>query len=123
MPEMKTDSASVEHGQNVSTPVTPDGRYFVVRGRLWRATNPQLGKEERELLVKRLMEARRAKGVAMRAKDQDARERARQAVDEAKRQLGERGEVWWADGSADFNRHLVKNTPYAHWYAALTESR
>jgi hypothetical protein len=28
-------------------PVTPDDRYFVVRGRLWRMANPELPEEER----------------------------------------------------------------------------
>ncbi|MCW0422080.1 hypothetical protein NB713_000023 [Xanthomonas sacchari] len=34
----------------------------------------------------------------------------------AKVGLGERGPVWWTDGSKDFNRHLVRNTPYAEWF-------
>lgn len=41
---------------------------------------------------------------------------ARRAVNEAKIALGERGPVWWTDGAKDFNRYLVKNTPYADWY-------
>ena len=41
-------------------PVTPDGRYFVVRGRLWRLANPGLEEAERSKLTKRLMAARRA---------------------------------------------------------------
>lgn len=92
-------------------PVTPDGRYFVVRGRLWRMSNPALSEESREQLVRDLMTARRA----VRAKEPDARAR----VDAAKRALGERGPVWWDDGAKDWNRHLAKNTPYADWYAAL----
>ncbi len=55
----------------------------------------------------------------MRSNDVHARERARQVVDEVKRQLGERGDVWWTDGSPDYNRHLAKNTPYAAWYEML----
>ena len=39
-------------------PVTPDGRYFVVRGRLWRCSNPELPAVTRERLVKELMQAR-----------------------------------------------------------------
>jgi hypothetical protein len=31
----------------VKHPVTPDGRYFVVRGRLWRMANPGLDEAER----------------------------------------------------------------------------
>ena len=34
--------------------VTPDGRYFVVRGRLWRRANPSLPTERRETLVHEL---------------------------------------------------------------------
>ena len=40
-------------------PVTPDGRYFVVRGRLWRMSDPQLTGEVRQALVDDLMRARR----------------------------------------------------------------
>ena len=40
-------------------------------------------------------------------------------VDDAKVALGERGPVWWTDGEPDLNRHLVKNTPYAAWFAKL----
>jgi hypothetical protein len=34
-------------------------------------------------------------------------------VDEVKQALGERGPVWWDDGSPDLNRHMAKNTLYA----------
>jgi hypothetical protein len=40
-------------------------------------------------------------------------------VDDAKVALGERGPVWWTEGEPDLNRHLVKNTPYAAWFAKL----
>lgn len=100
-------------------PVTPDGRYFVVRGRLWRCTNPNLPAAERATWVHELMQARSAKGRAMLAGDAAAREAARQRVDTAKHALGERGTVWWSDGSQDWNRHMAKNTPYAEWLAAL----
>lgn len=100
-------------------PVTPDGRYFVVRGRLWRVANPDLAEEERASLVKRLMAARRAVRDAKADKDPDAEVAAHRAVDEVKRALGERGPVWWKDGTPDFNRHMVKNTPYADWHAEL----
>lgn len=102
-------------------PVTPDGRYFVVRGRLWRRSNPALGSEERERLVSDLMKARRAVAAARRSGDEDARSQARAAVDAAKRALGERGPVWWDDGAPDYNRRLVKTTPYVEWYATLVE--
>ena len=101
-------------------PTTPDGRYFVVKGRLWRCSDPSLGDEERDALTKELMSARRAKGAAMKVQDRDARETARARVDAAKIALGERGDVWWDDGEPDYNRHMAKNTPYADWFAALS---
>ena len=56
-------------------PTTPDGRYFVVRGRLWRCSNPGLPAELRATLVADLMGARSAKGRAMRAGDEELRHR------------------------------------------------
>lgn len=95
---------------------TPDGRYLVVRGRLWRASNPALSRERREALVDALMDARRAVKIALGSGDEAALARARAGVDDAKTGLGERGPVWWTDGAEDFNRHLAKNSPYAAWY-------
>lgn len=100
-------------------PRTPDGRYFMVKGRLWRTSNPHLAPEERERLVKRLMDARREVGRAKKAGDEIAERAARADVDEAKRALGERGPVWWTDGAPDYNRRMAVNTPYAAWYATL----
>ncbi len=105
--------------RRINHPVTPDGRYFVVRGRLWRCANPGLSEAKRAALTHELMAARRAKGRAMRQGDTSALEAARMKVDFAKRALGERGPVWWADGAPDYNRHLARNTPYADWFAAL----
>lgn len=100
-------------------PVTPDGRYFVVRGRLWRMSDPSLADDERQQLVGELMHARRAVAAARRVDDAEAEAGAHEAVDDAKRSLGERGPVWWDDGAPDFNRHLARNTPYADWFAGL----
>ncbi|WP_029524147.1 hypothetical protein [Polaromonas glacialis] len=100
-------------------PVTPDRRYFVVRGRLWRMANPELPGEERAQLVADLMRARREVGKALRSKDADAERLARQAVEVAKHSLGERGPPWWRDGAPDYNRRMVRNTPYAQWFAML----
>jgi hypothetical protein len=100
-------------------PVTPDGRYFVVRDRLWRLANPDLSAADRTALVNQLMAARRAVRSAKIAGDRPAEDAAHQAVDDAKRKLGERGPVWWTDGSPDLNRHMVKNTPYLSWYSGL----
>ena len=110
-------------------PLTPDGRYIVVRGRLWRAANPALPEAVRSALVQQLMQARRAVKAALAGAEADihtgtgtgtqALRQARAAVQAAKVGLGERGPVWWTDGAPDCNRHLVKNTPYAAWFDSL----
>jgi hypothetical protein len=99
-----------------AVPVTPDGRYIVVRGRLWRRANPHLPEPARAALVHALMAARRAVGQARRAGDRAALAEAGQAVDAAKVALGERGPVWWTDGAPDLNRHMARTTPYAAWW-------
>jgi hypothetical protein len=104
----------------VESLLTPDGRYIVVRGRLWRAANPDISPDQRDLLVQALMSARREVKAARAAKDADRLARARQAVLAAKVGLGERGPVWWQDGAEDFSRHLVKNTPYRAWYEQVS---
>ncbi len=82
-------------------PVTPDGRYFVVRGRLWRLSNPALGDEARERLVRRLMRARRDIATARRTGDPELERRARRRVHSAKVALGERGTPWWEQDEAE----------------------
>ena len=99
--------------------VTPDGRYIVVRGRLWRATNPSLPEPERQRLTQALMDARRAVKAARAAADPDAEDAAHRAVDAAKQALGERGPVWWTDGAPDLNRKMARNTAYADWFASV----
>lgn len=92
---------------------TPDRRYFVVRGRLWRLSNPSLDPQVHERLVRELMDARRA---VRSAESPEERIAARLRVDCAKRALGERGAVWWNDGAPDYNRQLANDTPYASWF-------
>jgi hypothetical protein len=104
-------------------PNTPDGRYFVHVGsagpRLWRAANPNLSPEERAQLTRELMSARRA----IRDARDDAEVRAARArVEAAKVGLGERGPVWWQDGSPDLNRRLIKNTLYSEWWNQSTKT-
>lgn len=100
---------------------TPDGRYLVVRGRLWRTSNPDLAEDVRAQLVHDLMAARRAVAAAKRRQDKASEAAARNAVDTAKHGLGERGAVWWRDGAPDYNRHLARNTPYAGWFATVRQ--
>ena len=106
--------------QALSEPlVTPDGRYIIVRGRLWRRANPALGDAERQGHVDALMAARRAVRTALGTGDAAALKAARAQVDAAKRALGERGPVWWTDGAPDENRRMARNSSYAGWFAAL----
>ena len=90
--------------------------------RLWRAANPALSPERHSELVSALMAARRAVAASQRAGDEAQERRARREVDQCKRLLGERGPVWWTDGAPDFNRRMVRNTPYAAWFASAFES-
>lgn len=74
---------------------TPDGRYVIIDGRRWRASDPSLPEARRKELVAELMSARRAVGAAKRASDPAAEKAARKRAHAAKVALGERGEPWW----------------------------
>jgi hypothetical protein len=102
-------------------PTTPDGRYFVVKGQLWRCTNPHLSETVRQGLVSELMAARREVKAAKATGDAGHLALARTQVSAAKVALGERGPVWWDDGDPDFNQYRVGNTPYSDWYDALID--
>lgn len=128
-PKASTNASSKPRAGSTATPkaagkdksdgvpfTTPDRRYIIVKGVLWRKTNPNLPEEERQKLVNDLMAARRDVGVFGRAGDKSSVAAARVRVDQAKRALGERGPTWWDDGT-DYNRKKVENTPYKDWYA------
>lgn len=97
--------------------ITPDGRYIVVRGRLWRRADPRLSVAERDALTRDLMDARRAIG-RLKLSGLDATS-ARATVDRAKVALGERGPVWWDDGAPDENRRMARNSRYAEWFRSV----
>src|ERR1700744_3995975 len=105
-----------------TAPITPDGRYVIVRGRLWRTANPSPSETERTDLVDRLMAARRAVRTAKKDVDRIGEASSHRTVDEIKQALGERGPVWWVDGSPDLNRRMARNTLYADWYAKVRRS-
>lgn len=67
--------------------MTADGRYLIVSGRRWRATDPAIPEPLRQELVNELIEARRL----VRSDPATARPR----VQDAKVALGERGDPWW----------------------------
>src|SRR5688572_14303632 len=71
---------------------TPDGRYVVIDGRRWRATDPAIPEERRVELTRILMAWRRA---VRRTKGTDEEAKARAGVQAAKVALGERGVPWW----------------------------
>ena len=98
---------------------TPDGRYIVIQGRLWRAANPSLPAEAKVRHMRELLNGRRALKAAKLAGDDDAIAAARKIISGAQVGLGERGKVWWKDGAPDLNRTLAKNSPYADWFAAV----
>ena len=98
-------------------PTTPDGRYFVARGRLWRKTNPRLNDTERRAAIKALMQARRDERLAKNATEAGS---ALFRIKEAKRQLGEDGPVWWTDGAPDESGKAPENSSYADWWAGLS---
>ncbi|QGG93761.1 DUF3253 domain-containing protein [Actinomarinicola tropica] len=84
------------------TPVetTADGRWVVVDGRRWRASDPSIPEALRTELVGELMDARRAVGAARRAGDEGAERNARDRVHAANVALGERGHPWWDEPTA-----------------------
>jgi hypothetical protein len=69
-------------------PTTPDGRYFVVKGQLWRCTNPSLSEDVRQRLVGELMAARREVKAGKVTGDPEQLKTARARVQKAKVALG-----------------------------------
>ncbi len=71
---------------------TADGRYLVIDGRRWRATDPDIPEERRAELQRVLMAWRRD---VKRTKGTEEERRSRDGVQAAKVALGERGTPWW----------------------------
>ncbi|UTA80816.1 hypothetical protein J4377_04840 [Halomonas sp. XH26] len=99
-------------------PHTPDGRYFIAKNQLWRCTDPRLSDDEKRTHIKTLMKARRAVRNAQQQNDEIALRQAREAVQSAKKLLGERGPVWWQDGAPDEGGLAPHNSSYAEWWAS-----
>jgi hypothetical protein len=79
------------------TEYTEDGRYIIVNGRRWRATDPAIPDERAAELRSILMAWRRE---VKRARGTEDEPRARAGVQAAKVALGERGEAWWEQDDA-----------------------
>lgn len=86
-------------GQRDDVERTEDGRYVVVDGRRWRASDPGIPERLRSELVAELMVARRAV--------RDEGDAARHRVHDAKVALGERGEPWWEEPSDEGRRERM----------------
>jgi hypothetical protein len=77
---------------------TDDGRYILVGGRRWRATDPMIPAERAAELRSALMAWRR---VIKTVRGTAAEPAARAGVQAAKVALGERGRPWWEQTDAE----------------------
>ena len=87
---------------------TPDGRYVVIDGRRWRATDPDIPEERaaelRSILMAWRREVRRTKGT-------DEERASRDGVQAAKVGLGERGTPWWEQTGAERRARWEREVP------------
>jgi hypothetical protein len=88
--------------------VTPDGRYIVVNGRRWRATDPTIPEARRAELTRVLMAWRRE---VHRTRGTDEQSAARAGVQAAKVALGERGTPWWEQSDEERRARWTADTP------------
>lgn len=72
--------------------MTPDGRYVIIAGRRWRATDPAIPETRRDELTRVLMAWRRE---VRRTRGGPEESASRAGVQAAKVALGERGTPWW----------------------------
>jgi hypothetical protein len=87
---------------------TSDGRYILVAGRRWRATDPMIPPERAAELRSALMAWRReVKAV----RGTEAERAARDGVQAAKVALGERGCPWWEQTAAERKRRWETAVP------------
>ena len=78
--------------------LTDDGRYLVIDGRRWRATDPDIPEARRAELTRVLMAWRRE---VRRTKGTDEESASRAGVQATKVALGERGTPWWEQTPAE----------------------
>jgi hypothetical protein len=91
-----------------SPEVTPDGRYLVIKGRRWRATDPEIPEERRKELTHVLMAWRRE---VRRTRGTDDEGAARAGVHAAKVALGERGTPWWEQSDDERRGRWLAEVP------------
>ncbi|MEN3122511.1 DUF3253 domain-containing protein [Janibacter sp. LM] len=103
MPHHTRDGSSSDRGDGSDgVEHVDDGRYVLVDGRRWRASDPAIPDALRAELVSELMAARRA----VRTDPGTARPR----VHDAKVALGERGHPWWEDADEQARRERIAAT-------------
>lgn len=88
--------------------LTEDGRYVVLDGRRWRATDPAIPEARRAELTRALMAWRRE---VRRTKGTDAEAASRAGVQAAKVALGERGTPWWEQTDAERRARWSADVP------------
>ena len=94
-----TRSKTVESHADAAQ-LTQDGRYIIVKGRRWRASDPSIPTSLANELIHELMAARRT----VRTKSEQGRPR----VQAAKLALGERGYPWWETPSeSDLTKRIT----------------
>lgn len=81
---------------------TDEGRYLIIGGRRWRASDPSIPDALRQELVDELMAARRLVKTDP--------EQARPRVQDAKVALGERGRAWWEPRDDEATRDRLAAT-------------
>ncbi len=91
-----------------SPEVTADGRYLVIDGRRWRATDPDIPEVRRAELTRVLMAWRRE---VRRTRGTDDETAARAGVQAAKVALGERGTPWWEQTAAQRRERWGADVP------------
>ena len=87
---------------------TSDGRYVVIDGRRWRATDPAIPEERQAELRSILMAWRRE---VRRTKGTDEERASRDGVQAAKGALGERGTPWWEQSDAERRARWEADVP------------
>jgi len=93
---------------NGSPDVTPDGRYLLIDGRRWRASDPAIPEARRAELTRILMAWRRD---VRRVKGTEGETAARAGVHAAKVALGERGTPWWEQSDEDRRARWSTDVP------------
>ena len=88
-------------GSTDSDDAADEQRYFVVDGRPWRRTDPDIATDELAALKSALGRARNAVRRARQGGDEVALADARRRVQLAKTGLGERGTPWWEQDRAE----------------------